>query len=333
MQCLDIQRRQRDERHLARLPDLVQRSFEAQVGSPLLALGKAALAAERHQLAEGAWPIRRQAGNPHPERDAAPRANVAGAVEQPFLCGAPTLVAFQTDSRFSRPESAARHDFASFGRVPVQHGAHAGRREPLVVARGEFLVLAAVIGQLGKPDGITEVARNRASGAEERGRLPIGELPVDAIFSPIKRVNFDVERARVGQRTNYDRLVLELWTDGTIRPEEALAQSAQILMHHIKVVAGVDDDWFQSIELPPQIEDEPTYPPLYDKPIEELDLSVRVFNSLKRTGITSVGDVLDMLNRGPDAMLAIRNFGEKSLDELEQKLQEKNYWPHDKTEQ
>lgn len=170
------------------------------------------------------------------------------------------------------------------------------------------------------------------SPAEERGRLPIGELPVDAIFSPIRRVNFEVERARVGQRTNYDRLVLELWTDGTIRPEEALAQSAQILMHHLKVVAGVDDEWFNAIELPPQIEDEPTYPPLYDKPIEELDLSVRVFNSLKRTGITSVGDVLDMLNRGPDAMLAIRNFGEKSLDELEQKLQEKNYWPHEKAE-
>ncbi len=170
------------------------------------------------------------------------------------------------------------------------------------------------------------------SPAEERGRLPIGELPVDAIFSPIRRVNFEVERARVGQRTNYDRLVLELWTDGTIRPEEALAQSAQILMHHLKVVAGVDDDWYNAIELPPQIEDEPTYPPLYDKPIEELDLSVRVFNSLKRTGITSVGDVLDMLNRGPDAMLAIRNFGEKSLDELEQKLQEKSYWPHEKAE-
>ena len=170
------------------------------------------------------------------------------------------------------------------------------------------------------------------SPAEERGRLPIGELPVDAVFSPIKRVNFEVERARVGQRTNYDRLVLELWTDGTIRPEEAVAQSAQIMMHHLKVIAGVDEDWFQSIELPPQIEDEPTYPPLYDKPIEELDLSVRVFNSLKRTGITSVGDVLDMLNRGPDAMLAIRNFGEKSLDELEQKLREKNYWPHETDE-
>ncbi len=170
------------------------------------------------------------------------------------------------------------------------------------------------------------------SPAEERGLLPIGELPVDAIFSPIKRVNFDVGQARVGQRTNYDRLVLEIWTDGTIRPEEALAQSSQILMHHLKVVAGVDEEWFQSIEILPQPEEEPLYPPLYDKPIEELDLSVRVFNSLKRTGITSVGDVLDMLNRGPDAMLAIRNFGEKSLDELIQKLQEKNYWPLDKAE-
>ena len=164
------------------------------------------------------------------------------------------------------------------------------------------------------------------SPAEERDRLPIGELPVDAIFSPIRRVNFEVDRARVGQRTNYDKLVLEVWTDGTIRPEEALAQSAQILMHHLKVVAGVDEDWFQSIEMPPSYDEEPAYPPLYDKPIEELDLSVRVFNSLKRTGITSVGDVLDMLNRGPDAMLAIRNFGEKSLDELQQKLAEKNYW-------
>jgi len=170
------------------------------------------------------------------------------------------------------------------------------------------------------------------SPAEERGRLPIGELPVDAIYSPIKRVNFDVDRARVGQRTNYDKLVIEIWTDGTIRPEESLAQSAQILMHHLKVVAGVDEDWFQELEIPQQPEEEPSHPPLYDKPIEELDLSVRVFNSLKRTGITSVGDVLDMLNRGPDAMLAIRNFGEKSLDELEQKLRDKNYWPTDKDE-
>src|SRR5215470_14291946 len=77
------------------------------------------------------------------------------------------------------------------------------------------------------------------SPAEDRGRLPIGELPVDAIFSPIRRVNFDVERARVGQRTNYDKLIVEIWTDGTIRPEEALSQAAQILMKHLQVIGGV----------------------------------------------------------------------------------------------
>lgn len=164
------------------------------------------------------------------------------------------------------------------------------------------------------------------SPAEERGRLPIGELPVDGIFSPIRRVNFDVERARVGQRTNYDKLVIEIWTDGTVRPEDALSQSAQILMKHLTVIGGVQaftQDFNDGTELEP----EPSgfKRELFEKPIEELDLSVRVFNSLKRTGITTIGDVLDMLKRGPDSMLAIRNFGEKSLDELVDKLREKGY--------
>ncbi len=167
------------------------------------------------------------------------------------------------------------------------------------------------------------------SPAEERGRLPIGELPVDAIFSPVRRVNFEVERARVGQRTNYDKLMIEIWTDGTIRPEDALSEAAKILMKHLTPIAGVepidaefvmsggdgDDDG----------RDDGRKNELYEKPIEELDLSVRVFNSLKRTGITTIGDVLDMLDRGPDAMLAIRNFGEKSLDELVEKLRDKGY--------
>jgi DNA-directed RNA polymerase subunit alpha len=171
------------------------------------------------------------------------------------------------------------------------------------------------------------------SPAEERGRLPIGELPVDGIFSPIRRVNFDVDRARVGQRTNYDKLIIEIWTDGTIRPEESLSQSAQILMKHLTVIGGVDYPMYPEGLGSGQYEQEEMEKrenaQLYEKPIEELDLSVRVFNSLKRTGITTVGDVLDMLNRGPDAMLAIRNFGEKSLDELVSKLKEKGYLPQD----
>jgi len=164
------------------------------------------------------------------------------------------------------------------------------------------------------------------SPAEDRGRLPIGELPVDAIFSPVRRVNFDVERARVGQRTNYDRLVLEIWTDGTIRPEDALSQAAQILQKHLVVISGIQpDEGFVSEGNEPAEETHGRKAELYEKPIEELDLSVRVFNSLKRTGITTVGDVLDMLARGPDAMLAIRNFGKKSLDELVEKLKDKGY--------
>jgi DNA-directed RNA polymerase subunit alpha len=177
------------------------------------------------------------------------------------------------------------------------------------------------------------------SPAEERGRLPIGELPVDAIFSPVRRVNFEVERARVGQRTNYDKLILEIWTDGTLRPQEALAQAGQILIRHLTVISGIDVDVLVGIMDEGEGKADDTAPAngkrpdLYVRPIEELDLSVRVFNSLKRTGITTVGDVLDMLERGQDAMLAIRNFGEKSLDELVEKLQEKGYLPSEQDEE
>src|SRR5690606_32792157 len=168
------------------------------------------------------------------------------------------------------------------------------------------------------------------SPAEDRGRLPIGELPVDAIFSPIRRVNFDVERARVGQRTNYDKLIIEIWTDGTVRPEDALSQAAQIMQKHLVPIAGSDiEQYITEDQRDDQYGKDDRQSQLYEKPIEELDLSVRVFNSLKRTGITTIGDVLDMLDRGPDAMLAIRNFGEKSLDELVDKLMEKCYLDSD----
>jgi DNA-directed RNA polymerase subunit alpha len=168
------------------------------------------------------------------------------------------------------------------------------------------------------------------SPSDERGRLPIGELPVDAIFSPISRVNFEVEQARVGQRTNYDKLILEIWTDGTIIPEQAMADAAKIIMSHLGIVAGIDPSI--AVQLPELQDDdageEDGLPPeVFEVPIEQLDLSVRVFNSLKRTGITNVGEVLEMLERGPDAMLAIRNFGEKSLQELSRLLREKGYLP------
>ncbi len=164
------------------------------------------------------------------------------------------------------------------------------------------------------------------SPAEERGRLPIGELPVDAIFSPVRRCNYEVERARVGQMTNYDRLLMEIWTDGAIRPQEALSRAARILVQHFQLVSGVTEE--VKLEEAPQAASTISQE-IYDIPIEQLDLSVRVFNSLKRTGITNVGEVLEMLGRGEEAMLTIRNFGQKSLAELREKLIAKNFLKED----
>lgn len=161
------------------------------------------------------------------------------------------------------------------------------------------------------------------SPSEERGKLPIGELPVDAIFSPIRKVNYNIEPARVGQMTNFDSLLLEIWTDGTIRPEDALDQAAQLLIRHLSLFADVEAIVVE--EEPTVEEDEGITSRIYDTPIEELDLSVRVYNCLKRTGVTKVGEVLEKMAKGADEMLSIRNFGQKSLDELTEKLVAKGY--------
>ncbi len=157
------------------------------------------------------------------------------------------------------------------------------------------------------------------SPAEERGKLPIGEIPVDAIFSPIRKVGYKVERARVGQMTNFDRLIMEIWTDGTIQPKDALCEAANILIKHFSLIAGVEEE-----EAPEEeVEEERIPARVYEMPIEDLGLNVRVYNCLKRTGITSVGEVLEKLEKGDEEMMSIRNFGPKSLRELKEKLREK----------
>lgn len=159
------------------------------------------------------------------------------------------------------------------------------------------------------------------SPAEERGKLPLGEMPVDAIFSPIRKVKYTVARARVGQQTDYDRLILEIWTDGTISPEESLGYSAQELVRLFSLIAGVEAAIIEVEE--EEVEGIPSH--VADAPIEGLDLSVRAFNCLKRAGITRVGEVLERLEQGEDEILAIRNFGRKSLIELVETLQKNNY--------
>ena len=169
-----------------------------------------------------------------------------------------------------------------------------------------------------------ESGRGYSPANDRSGNLPIGELPVDAIFTPVKQVNWEVSSARVGQSTNYDKLIMEIWTDGTSAPEESMSTSAGILIEHLRHIAGVTE-----ISLTPIVEEDDEEARLtseiYETPIENLDLSVRVFNSLKRAGIVTVGEVLELLEKGEDAIMSIRNFGDKSLDELKDKMVDKGY--------
>jgi DNA-directed RNA polymerase subunit alpha len=159
------------------------------------------------------------------------------------------------------------------------------------------------------------------SPAEERGRLPLGEIPVDAIYSPVRKAAYRVERTRIGQQTDYDKLNLEIWTDGTLSPDDALRRAANILVSHLTLLAGAETVVVEKKEevsegIPARV---------YEAPIEELELTVRAYNCLKRAGITKVGEILKRMEKGEDEMLAIRNFGKKSLDELVEKLRDKNY--------
>jgi len=165
------------------------------------------------------------------------------------------------------------------------------------------------------------------SPAEERGKLPIGELPVDAIFSPVRKASYHVGRARVGQMTNFDRLTMEVWTDGTMRPHEALAEAARLLVTHLDLISNVDEMLAEETAILAGVAlvEEIIPAQAYAVPIEDLDLSVRVYNCLKRTGITRVGEVLERLEKGREEMMSIRNFGAKSLAELEEKLVERGF--------
>jgi DNA-directed RNA polymerase subunit alpha len=149
--------------------------------------------------------------------------------------------------------------------------------------------------------------------AEHTEEMPIGVVPVDAIFSPVRRVNYQVEKTRVGQMTNYDKLMLEIETDGTTTAQAALSQAADILVREFgrfaeigrPAMAGADD-----AAIAPAAN-------LLDAPIEELDLPMRAYNSLKRNSITKIGQVLSLSD---EEFLRMRNFGQKSLDELKERL-------------
>src|SRR5438093_3730152 len=157
-------------------------------------------------------------------------------------------------------------------------------------------------------------------GAERSEQLPIGVIAVDAIFTPVRKVNYWVESMRVGQMTNFDKLTLEIETDGTITPEEALSRSAEILVNQFRpfvtigMAAAVGEQAVTGLaQLPPN---------MLDMPIEELDLPMRAYNSLKRNNIVKVGQLLQLKD---DDLLRMRNFGKKSLDEMKERLRMRGF--------
>jgi DNA-directed RNA polymerase subunit alpha len=143
----------------------------------------------------------------------------------------------------------------------------------------------------------------------------IGVIPVDSIFSPVQKVNYAVEDTRAGQATEMDRLVLEVWTDGSIRPEEAIQEASKILIDSLKLFSGIGEEGEPYGGLEPGADAQ--MGKLYAMPIEELDLSVRPYNCLKRAGINTVGD---LMQRTEEEIVSVKNFGRKSLDEVKEKL-------------
>ncbi|WP_206459849.1 DNA-directed RNA polymerase subunit alpha [Anaerovorax sp. IOR16] len=146
---------------------------------------------------------------------------------------------------------------------------------------------------------------------------PIAVIPVDSIYTPVRKVNFMVENTRVGQVTDYDRLILEVWTDGSIAPDEGVSIGAKIMQEHLKLFIDLTDS-MDSVEIMVEKEEDQKEKAL-EMTIEELELSVRSFNCLKRAAINTVEE---LTHRTEDDMMKVRNLGKKSLDEVKHKLEE-----------
>jgi DNA-directed RNA polymerase subunit alpha len=164
------------------------------------------------------------------------------------------------------------------------------------------------------------VGRGFFTGDEnKRLDMPIGVIPIDSIFSPVTRVKYAVENTRVGQRTDYDKLILEVWTDGRVSPDDALLQASAILRHHLDVFVNYDDNQVEFDETPEEVSQENTrLKKMLNMSVNEIELSVRAANCLNNANITTVGQ---LAMKTEAEMLKYRNFGKKSLNEIKEKLQ------------
>ncbi|MFY8215349.1 MAG: DNA-directed RNA polymerase subunit alpha [Chthoniobacterales bacterium] len=164
-----------------------------------------------------------------------------------------------------------------------------------------------------------KVGRGFATGDENKyAEMPIGVIAIDSIFSPVTRVKYAVENTRVGQRTDYDKLILEVWTDGRISPDDAVLQASAILRKHLDVFVNYDDTQVEFDETPQEVSQENSrLKKLLNMSVNEIELSVRAANCLNNANITTVGQ---LATKSEGEMLKYRNFGKKSLNEIKDKL-------------
>ena len=153
-----------------------------------------------------------------------------------------------------------------------------------------------------------------SSDKNKTAQMPIGVIPIDSIYTPIKKVNYVVEDTRVGQITDYDKLTLEVWTNGCVAPDEAIALSARIIVEQLSLFIGLTDQTLPISSIEPEDDGNSK---VMEMTIEDLDLSVRAYNCLKRAGINTVAE---LVQRNQEDMMKVRNLGKKSLEEVEQKL-------------
>ncbi len=154
-----------------------------------------------------------------------------------------------------------------------------------------------------------------SSDKNKTAQMPIGVIPIDSIYTPIRKVNYEIENSRVGQITDYDKLTLEVWTDGSVQPDEAISMAARILTDQLSLFIGLTDQTMPVGAVEPE---EDNMGKVLEMTIEDLDLSVRAYNCLKRAGINTVSE---LVQRNQEDMMKVRNLGKKSLEEVEQKLQ------------
>jgi DNA-directed RNA polymerase subunit alpha len=180
----------------------------------------------------------------------------------------------------------------------------------------------ANLSERGRLEMTLTIGRGRGYSPAEMNRGPqhtIGVIPIDSIFTPVRRVSYQVESARVGQRTDYDKLSLDITTDGSVEPKDALAEAAEILMHQLAIFTDIDaiDVSRPSADSQPDSRDRADAHPMENFPIEELELGVRSYNCLKRVGIETIGD---LVMKTENELAAIPNFGKKSIEEVKETL-------------